>query len=127
MAIEIFIDGIQSNGGGVIQRCIQVSGNIECTEAVHTGLACVENVGLWRFLHPVDNPAATATSENQSIRSLQYFDPLYVIDTAIILNIVAHTIEKKVRRRILTTQCDLVSIAFPLAHSGACDIAQNIT
>ena len=78
-------------------------------------------------MNTVDNPAAAAAAEDQRIGAFENFDPFNVIETAIILHIVAHAIEEKVGRRVLAAQGDLIAIALALPDSYARDIMKDIS
>ena len=127
MAVEVFVNRIDAHGGCIAQGRVDIRRYIISAKAVNAGLTCINKIiAQRRFLHAVDNAATAAATEDQGIRPFQYFDPFDVIKPAIILDIIAHAIQKEVSGGVLPAQGNLVAVAFALAHSRAGHIAQYV-
>ena len=95
--------------------------NIEGTERVDAGLIARELiVELTLFGDAVDQTACAAATKEQRIGAAQNFDLFQIIERAVILNIVADTIDEEVGCRADPAEDDCVAVAFALRaiHAG---------
>ena len=63
----------------------------------------------------IDDPAAATASEDHRVGALVRLNPIDVVETAVILGIVAQPVDEKICRAAVAAQNDLVSVAFALA------------
>src|SRR5262249_6843280 len=95
-AVGILVHAIQPEGNPVVKGLVKISR--ESFDAVRPSQRgnLVYRREARLFGHTVDNASATAAAEDQSIGSLQRFNPLEVVEVAIILDVVAHAIEEEI-------------------------------
>ena len=78
------------------------------------------------FRHAIDNAAAAATTKHHRVWPFQGFDALDVVEIAIVLNVVAHTIEKEIGARAVAANDKLVAIVLALVRCDAGNISDNV-
>src|SRR5262249_16775554 len=74
----------------------------------------------------IDHAAAAAATEDHGIRPAQNFDALQVVEVAVILNVIAHSVEKEVGRRTGAANDDLIAVVLALVSSDAGRITYDI-
>ena len=74
----------------------------------------------------VDDAAGAAAPEDHRVRSLERLDPLEVIEVAVVLHVVAHTVDEEVRGRAVAADDHLVAVVLPLVHHHARHVAEDV-
>jgi hypothetical protein len=57
---------------------------------------------------------------------VQRLDPLDIVEIAEVLHIVTHSIDEEAARRVVSTNCGLIAVAFALSHRDTGHVADNI-
>ena len=125
---ELFRIGIKTEGGIIAHFDIGISSQQIGAESIDTGAQRREGLtDLGRLGHAVDDTATAATAEKERIGTAQDLDLFVIIERAVILHIIADTIEEEVRRGLIAANDDRVAMALALADRQARRIAQNVT
>ena len=127
IARKFLVSGIQSHRHAVADRLIDVGGEGPGAEAVDAAIdaGCgVERVG---FLgDAVDDAAAAAATEDQRVRALEHLDPADIVERAVILCVVAQTVDVEIRRGFLAADEDFVAVPFARFEADARRVAQRV-
>src|SRR5262249_45318001 len=78
------------------------------------------------FTDAIDHATTTATSKEHRVRTFQRFHTLDVIEVAIVLHVVAHSIQKEIRTRAITANDNLIAIVLALVRRDTRNISNNV-
>src|SRR5205823_4513458 len=76
--------------------------------------------------HAVDDAAAATAPENHRVRAFEHLDALDVVEVAEILDVVADSVDEKVRARALPADDDLVAIELALMRNDTGNVADGL-
>ena len=75
--------------------------------------------------HAIDDAPAAAATEDHCVRSLEHFDPLDVVEIAVVHRVVAHAVDVEIGAGLLPADHDLVPVAGTLVQEHAGHVAQG--
>ena len=70
--------------------------------------------------------ADAAATEDHGVGSLQRFDPLEVVEIAVVLDVVANAVHEEVGGRAVAPDDDLVTVVLALMHHDAGHVAHHV-
>ena len=76
--------------------------------------------------YPIDDAARAAAAENHAIGAFQDFHPVYVVEVAKILDVIAQPVNIEIPSRIVAPENHFIAIAFTLRYAHARHIAHHI-
>ena len=76
--------------------------------------------------HTIEDATGTATSEKKSVRAAQDLDLLHIIEWAVVLHIVTHTIDKEISRGECPAEDHGITMTFTLIIADPRSIINNV-
>ena len=124
---ECFVKPVQTQRGAVAEADVAVNRTIPAAEAVDR----TRDIGLVlanerAFGDTIDDAATATAPKNHSIGAFVHFNAVDIIKTAEILDVIAQSIDEKVRCRIVAAQRNLVAVPLALARRHAGQQADEI-
>src|SRR5262249_55282293 len=78
------------------------------------------------FADAIDDAATTAAPKQHRVWSFESFDALDVVEISIVLNVVAHAVEKEVGAGAVAADDELVAIVFTLMRRDAGNVGDYV-
>ena len=128
MVIEFFHHRVYAKGHGVAQADVVIDLSTDLPEAINAHLRLRKCIINNCFLgHPVQHTTCSASAKQERIRTAKNLYLLQVIERSIILDIVSHAIDVKIRRRSHTTENNRVPVTFTLRRCNTGHVGNHLT
>src|SRR5690349_5300860 len=126
-AASVFVKTVEAERETAIDWLVYISG-----ETLHAERAALECEFAQRreaslFADAIDHAATAAAAEQHRVWTFQCLDPLDVVEIAIVLDVVAHTVEKEVGAGVVAANDELVAIVFALVRRDARNVGDDVS
>src|SRR6185369_843550 len=115
----VFVKTVNPEGDFVAEWLIEIPREALVSEraALKRDFAQGSEPGLFRYA--INDSTAAAATKQHRVWSFQSFDALDVVEVAIVLNVVTHTIDEEVGARAVAANDELITIVLALVRCDA--------
>ena len=125
-AVGVLVERVHANRGRLRDRLIEIRSHPFVVERTPEQREVAGRRKSCFLADTVDDATAAAAPEDHGVWPLQCFDTIEVVQVAVVLDIVAHTIEKEVRGRIVASDDHLIAIVLALMGRDAWHVTDDV-
>ena len=125
-AVEGLVNGVDAARQAGGQRRLEIDRAAPRAMAVEREDAARRAAAVGLLGDAIDHPAAAAAAEDHRIGALEHFDPVEIVEPAIILDVVADAVDEEIGGAVLAAQDDRVAMPLARRDAGAGDGAQHV-